>query len=127
MKSLKWLWKPRSTKMYKQVIIVRQDLKLPKGKLAVQVAHASVESALKADSKVLSDWRRNGAKKVVVKVENQKELEKFLGIADSEGIPKYLVSDAGRTVIEPGTKTALGLGPADEELLEKLTGSLKMV
>lgn len=113
--------------MYKQVIIVRQDLKLPKGKLAVQVAHASVESALKADSKVLSDWRRNGAKKVVVKVENQKELEKFLGIADSEGIPKYLVSDAGRTVIEPGTKTALGLGPADEELLEKLTGSLKMV
>ena len=41
---------------YKQVIVVRKDLKLSPGKMSVQVAHASVESLWKADGKIASKW-----------------------------------------------------------------------
>ena len=45
---------------YKQVILVRKDLKLPKGKMAAQVSHASVEATLKSDKKVVEQWRKQG-------------------------------------------------------------------
>ena len=66
---------------YKLVVLVRQDLKLPKGKLAVQVAHASVECVLKTDRKLVDAWRREGGKKVVLKVADEKELLRFRGFA----------------------------------------------
>ena len=56
---------------YKMVIGVRTDLKLSKGKTAVQVAHAAVACALKAKKHhkiVFSNWYNEGQKKVVVKV-----------------------------------------------------------
>ena len=43
---------------YKQVILVRDDLKLPKGKLAVQVAHASLDAAMKSDKEILEKWKK---------------------------------------------------------------------
>ena len=52
---------------YKQVILVRQDLQLPKGKLAAQVAHASVEAVLRSDKTVVKNWRAEGMKKIVLK------------------------------------------------------------
>ena len=60
--------------MYKQVIIVRKDLKLSRGKLAVQVAHASLEAFKKANKIVKEKWARHGAKKVVVKVNDLNQL-----------------------------------------------------
>ena len=56
---------------FKQCIVVREDLKLSAGKLAVQVAHAAVmavERAEKMDKSVVSDWKREGQKKVILKV-----------------------------------------------------------
>ena len=58
---------------YKQVILVRADLKLPKGKLAAQAAHASVDAVLKSDSKLVNAWRDEGMAKIVVKVKDEKE------------------------------------------------------
>ena len=51
----------------KQVILVRHDLKLPKGKLSAQVAHASVEAVLKSEKDKVKEWRTSGQKKVVLK------------------------------------------------------------
>ena len=112
---------------YKQVILVRNDLKLSKGKLAVQVAHASVEAVLKSDKEALNCWKGEGSKKVVLEVANEKELIKFNQLAKDEGFKTALIKDAGRTEIEPGTVTALAIGPEEESKLDKLTGKLKML
>ena len=52
----------------KQVILIRQDLKMPKGKLATQVAHASVEATLRSDKEKIKEWRKQGMKKIILKV-----------------------------------------------------------
>ncbi|MBW2976786.1 peptidyl-tRNA hydrolase Pth2 [Candidatus Woesearchaeota archaeon] len=112
---------------YKQVILVRQDLKLPKGKLAAQVSHASVDCALKSDKKIVEKWKDLGGKKVVLKVADEKELLKYMSIAEDEGLKTALIKDAGHTVLEPGTITCVGIGPDIEEKIDKVSGSLKMV
>jgi|TARA_Y100000310_G_scaffold116452_1_gene115151 PTH2 family peptidyl-tRNA hydrolase len=112
---------------YKQVILVRQDLKLPKGKLAVQSSHASLDAAMKSDKKILEKWKAQGGKKVVLKVEDEKELFKYMSMLENEGIRVALIKDAGYTVLEPGTVTCLGIGPDLEEKIDKITGKLKMV
>lgn len=111
---------------YKLVILVRQDLKLPKGKLAVQAAHASVECVLKTDKQLVEAWRREGGKKVVLKVAGEKELLKFRKLADDSSLKNALISDAGKTTVEPGTVTCLGIGPDDEKRIDRLTGKLKV-
>ena len=110
----------------KQAILIRKDLKLPKGKLAAQAAHASTESLLKSHKDDISKWRSQGMKKVVLKVENKSELLKYKNMADDAGLVNALITDAGRTVVEPGTVTCLGIGPDKEEKIDKVTGRLKM-
>ncbi len=114
---------------YKQVIAVRADLKLGKGKLAAQAAHASLEAYLKARQKApdaVEEWLRSGAEKVVVKVGGEGELlELFEKLRKL--FPCALIQDAGRTQIEPGTKTCVGIGPAKEMELDKFTGHLKLM
>ena len=112
---------------YKQVILIRADLKLPKGKACAQAAHASVEAALKAGDSILSEWRSSGQKKVTLKVADEKELITHFQNAKDEGIACSLITDAGKTVIAPGTKTAVGIGPDEEEKIDSLTGELKML
>jgi PTH2 family peptidyl-tRNA hydrolase len=112
---------------YKQVILVRQDLKLPKGKLAVQVAHASLDVASKSDKKIVEKWKSQGGKKVALRVDGEKELFKYMSMAENEGLKTALIKDAGHTVVEPGTITCLGVGPDLEEKIDKVTGKLKMV
>ena len=112
---------------YKQVILVRQDLNLPKGKLATQAAHASVDSLMKSDKKNIDEWKKHGAKKIVLKVADEKELFKYKHMAEDNGLKTALIMDAGHTVVEPGTITCLGIGPDSEEKIDKVTGKLKMV
>lgn len=111
----------------KQVILVRQDLKLSKGKMAAQASHASVDAVLKADESVVKRWREAGMKKVVLKVPDEKTLVEFFQRAKSEGLPSALITDAGHTHVAPGTKTCVGVGPADEEEVDSVTGDLKLV
>ncbi len=107
--------------------MVRKDLKLPKGKLAAQVSHASVEAVLKSEKKLVSKWKRAGMKKIVLKVEDLDQLLLLKTKADDFNIKSSLIEDAGHTVIEPGTITCLGLGPDEEEKIDKVTGTLKMI
>ena len=62
-------------KEYKQAILVRTDLKMAKGKIASQVSHASVDSVLKSDRRKIDLWKKQGMKKVVLKVVGEKEIE----------------------------------------------------
>lgn len=111
----------------KQVILAREDLKLTKGKLAVQVAHASVECTLKSSKSKVEQWCEEGMKKVVLKVKDLQELHKFTQIANNSGLITALISDAGLTQVEAGTTTCLGIGPDDEEKIDRVTGKLKLV
>jgi len=111
----------------KQVILVRQDLKLPKGKLSIQVAHASTEALVRSDKDDIKEWRSGGMKKVALKVKDKKELIEHKNKAEDEGLVTALISDAGKTVVEPGTITALGIGPADEDKIDRVTGKLRLI
>ena len=112
---------------YKQVILVREDLKLPKGKLASQVAHASLDVVSKSDKEIVEKWKKQGAKKVVLKIADEKELIKYMSIAQNENLKTALIKDAGHTVVESGTITCLGIGPDLDSKIDKVTGNLKMV
>lgn len=112
---------------YKQIILVRKDLKLDKGKLAAQVSHASTESALRSNKKILQSWREQGMKKVILKVEDEKELLEFKTLASRKKLINALIKDAGRTRLKPGTITCLGIGPDKEEKIDLITGKLKLL
>ena len=111
----------------KQVILVRQDLNLPKGKLAAQVAHASVEAVFHSDKKLVKEWHENGMAKIVLKVKDEKELLKYFQEAKDECLAVSLITDAGRTVVAPGTRTCAAIGPDEEEAIDKITGKLSLL
>jgi peptidyl-tRNA hydrolase, PTH2 family len=111
----------------KQVIIVRQDLKLSAGKMAAQVGHAVLGCYIKSDNKTLRQWMDGGAKKVVLACENKDELLKLKEKADRAGLVTSLITDAGHTEIAPGTITCLGIGPEEEGKIDTIAGSLKML
>jgi PTH2 family peptidyl-tRNA hydrolase len=113
----------------KQVIVVRKDLKLSKGKMSAQVSHASLDAygiAKKKCPKKVREWEQGGAKKVVLYAQDKTHL---LGLYESipRSIPKKLIMDAGHTHLDPGTLTCFGVGPYDDEELDRYTGDLKLV
>ena len=107
--------------------MLRADLKLSKGKLCVQAAHASIGSYKKADGKIRNEWENHGSKKVAVKVEALKDLMGIYDRAKRARLPCSLIKDAGRTEVPPGTITAVGIGPESEENIDAVTGELKML
>jgi len=111
----------------KQLIIVRQDLKLPKGKTAAQAAHASVEAVLRSEKELVREWRQHGMAKIVLKVPDEKTLLWCLQQAKDAGLTTALITDAGKTVVAPGTKTCIAVGPAPVEQLDKLFSELKLL
>jgi PTH2 family peptidyl-tRNA hydrolase len=111
---------------YKQCIVTRNDLKLSKGKLAVQVAHAAVTASDFADKKERAAWIKDGQKKVVLKTPALTDLFILKEQARREGLSTSLVTDAGLTQIPPGTVTVLGIGPGPVEKLDKIVGKLKL-
>jgi PTH2 family peptidyl-tRNA hydrolase len=114
----------------KQVIVARTDLKMGKGKLAAQVAHAALAAADESRgmrNDWFSEWRRQGGAKVVVKGSGEEELLELFKKARSMGLPSSLIQDAGRTQLEPGTVTCLAVGPAPVGLVDAVTGKLKLL
>jgi PTH2 family peptidyl-tRNA hydrolase len=112
---------------YKQVIIVRDDLKLSKGKLAAQVAHAAILGYEKAGKENLKRWKDQAQKKVVLRVPTLEDVLKLEIDAKKLGLPTGIVKDAGLTEIPPGTITALVIGPAPSKLIDKITRDLPLL
>jgi PTH2 family peptidyl-tRNA hydrolase len=113
--------------MYKQAIIIRTDIKMSTGKKCVQCCHASLGAYRNANKGIIDKWESQGEKKVVLKVKSKEELLEIFERAKKERIPCFLVKDAGLTELKPGTITALGIGPEEEEKLDKITGKLKLL
>lgn len=116
---------------YKQVIVIRADLKMGKGKIAAQSSHASLEAYEKALNKEpawVDAWKESGQEKVVLKVNSENELlEMFEAVKKRfQGMPALII-DAGRTQIASGTKTCFAIGPVPEIDIDKITGKLKLI
>ena len=112
---------------YKQVIIVRQDLKMVKGKLAVQCSHAAVECSLGSEKKKLDKWSDSHMKKVVLKVDSIQALIHYKKKAEKAGLQTALIRDAGRTFFNKPTITCLGIGPDRSDKIDEVTGDLQML
>ncbi len=118
---------------YKQSIVLRRDIRMGPGKAAAQAAHASCEavflilgSTRREWRQWLEEWRRTGQKKVVLRVNSLEELRDVYRRAVAEGLPASIVQDAGHTQLPPGTTTAVAVGPAPEERVDRVTGGLKL-
>ncbi|HEV2702654.1 MAG TPA: aminoacyl-tRNA hydrolase [Steroidobacteraceae bacterium] len=111
----------------KQIIVVNESLRLPRGKLAAQVAHAAIASFMRAPRAAQGLWLSEGMRKIVVSCESAEQLLALFERANEAGLPSELIRDAGRTVVEAGTVTCLGLGPAADSDLDKITGALRLV
>jgi len=119
--------------LYKQALILRKDLKMGAGKAAVQAAHASVEAVLLIVEsrnaiwkKWLEEWRSTGAKKIALRVDSLRELVDRYNSARILGVPSSFIRDAGLTQLEPGTPTAVAVGPAPAYMVDRVTGDLKL-
>jgi PTH2 family peptidyl-tRNA hydrolase len=122
--------RPNESFEYKQVLVIRMDLKMSRGKIAVQLAHAAVsaaEEARKHSPVSLRGWLWEGQKKVAVKVSSEEELVALRDKAIRASLPVHLIRDRGLTELPPGTTTALGIGPARTEKVDKITGDLSLL
>lgn len=115
---------------YKQVIVVRSDINMSKGKTAVQVAHAAVmaaECARREHHRWWKEWLKEGQCKIVAKADSEIELFKIEKEAKALNLPTCLVQDKGLTEIPPGTYTCLSIGPAPKELINQITEALPLL
>jgi peptidyl-tRNA hydrolase, PTH2 family len=114
----------------KQAMVVRTDLGMGKGKIAAQVAHASLSAAEAAQQKKggwYRAWKEEGQAKVVLKVGSESDLDDIFRKAKRAGLPASLIEDRGLTQVEPGTATCVGIGPAPESEVDEITGKLKLL
>lgn len=114
----------------KQAVVVRTDIKMGRGKLAAQVAHASLtaaEEAMERRAGWYESWKDGGQAKIVLKVNSESELMELYKKARAERLPSALIQDRGLTQIEPGTVTCIGIGPGPDESVDSITGKLKLL
>ncbi|XP_069613291.1 peptidyl-tRNA hydrolase 2, mitochondrial isoform X1 [Ranitomeya imitator] len=114
---------------FKMVLVVRNDLKMGKGKVAAQCSHAAVSAykqLQKRNPDLLKQWEYCGQPKVVLKAPDEATLVELLSHAKQLGLTISLIQDAGRTQIAPGSRTVLGVGPGPANLIDQVTGQLKL-
>lgn len=131
----------------KQVIVVRKDLKMSKGKMAAQVSHASLAALfmamgigkfatkpegdewkvqIKQDSP-LDYWLNKSFTKVVLEIPDEQAmaiLQSQLIMQDE--VPYSIIVDEGRTEFDGETLTCIGIGPYWSETINEFTGNLKL-
>ena len=115
---------------YKLAVVVRQDLKMGKGKAAAQVGHASVsasEITRKKHSSWWRDWLDEGQCKVVLKANSEDEIHELEMKAKRLGLPITIVRDRGLTQLRPDTLTCIGIGPGPSKLIDEVTGHLRLL
>jgi PTH2 family peptidyl-tRNA hydrolase len=127
----------------KQVIVMRTDLNMRKGKMIAQGAHAalgclvgcdiSVEHLADRTERVISIptnvryWIGLGMKKVCVRADSEEELLALHAKAMEAGLSSFLVTDAGHTEFKGPTNTCIAIGPADDDAVDEITGHLKLL
>jgi peptidyl-tRNA hydrolase, PTH2 family len=134
---------------YKQSIIVRADLNMPKGKMAAQVAHASMGAILtylKSKNEILAkftegprylyqldvpapvhEWLSGDFAKIILKCQTVDELLELEEKAKVQGIPYKLIIDNGTTVFNEPTVTCIAIGPWRAETIDEMTKDFKLL
>ena len=114
----------------KQVLVVRLDLKMGRGKIAVQCSHAAVSAADETRQNFVDWWKVwlvEGQPKIALKVPDLDGILTLEKQARARRLPFYVVKDKGMTQIPPGTVTCIGIGPAPTSLIDGLTGDLPLL
>lgn len=111
---------------YKLVFLVRTDLAMGTGKIAAQVGHAAIGAFQQCSNTVREKWDYCGNAKIVLQVASLEQMMNLEACAKEAGLLTYVVQDAGRTQIEPGSVTVCAIGPDDENKINLVTGSLKL-
>lgn len=119
-----------STFSYKQVIVVRTDIKMSKGKMAAQAGHAAIsaaEYARKNRPEWWTPWISEGQCKIAVKVSSEQEILELERKARNANLPVALIVDRGLTELPPETITCLGIGPSPANKVDAITRNLRLL
>lgn len=112
-------------------ICIRKDLKMTKGKTVAQSCHATLAcfrslSQSIQGMKIIDKWLYRGQAKITLQIENEEHLQELWMKAKELGVMACPIRDAGRTQVDPGTVTVIGIGPAPKSVLDQITGGLKL-
>ena len=125
----------------KQVILIRRDLKMRRGKEIAQGSHASMAFMVRRMRKipflkrrmslVVNDaemyWLTKGMAKVCLKVNSEEELLSLHEKALAAGVESHLIRDSGKTEFNGvPTVTACAIGPDEPERIDAITGDLSL-
>ncbi|CBZ23572.1 conserved hypothetical protein [Leishmania mexicana MHOM/GT/2001/U1103] len=132
----------------KMALVVRRDLKMSNGKIAAQCAHAAVaivEEILACKSTAATSprsalnpvsalwvqwydaWSASGCSKVALQCPDEAAMMALAKHARQMNLPHYVIRDAGRTQVAPGSKTVVAVGPGPKSLVDEVTGQLKLL
>ncbi|KAF7339655.1 Peptidyl-trna hydrolase 2 [Mycena sanguinolenta] len=131
----------------KLVLIVRTDLKMTPGRknlrpvstakalpltptVSLSQIHATLacyKTLMKRNAQLVRHWERTGQAKIALKGTSEKQLLELEAMAKKLNLCARSVKDAGRTQVEPGTRTVLAIGPAPVELINRVTGKLRLL
>ena len=125
----------------KQVIVVRKDLNMRKGKMCAQISHASMKVLLDWGdwvdtdcfeisnlSHAMVEWMSGSFTKVVVSVNSEEEIYQFAKKATELDIPHAVIVDNGFTEFHGNkTTTCIAIGPDESEKIDEITGELPLI
>lgn len=136
----------RQNENVKQVIVMRNDLGMRKGKMIAQGAHASLKvftdimyvendkhvmdvgDAYPSHESAIVQWLEARFAKICVRVNSEQELLEINKQAKEAGLPVALILDSGKTEFDGvPTYTCLAIGPAKAKKIDKITGHLKLL
>lgn len=112
----------------KQIIIIRKDLKMRRGKEIAQGCHACMKATLEhINDKRVKEWLDGAFTKICLSVDSEEELIEIYQKACNAKLIASLITDSGKTEFNGvPTKTAVAIGPDKPELIDKITGHLKL-
>jgi PTH2 family peptidyl-tRNA hydrolase len=111
----------------KMVIVVRSDLNMSPGKIAAQCVHAALRAVKLSNQAFVRTWESQGEPVIALAIEDDAKLEAILLQAVNAGLVVGVQHDAGRTEVEPDTRTCAAIGPALNSKINAITGRLRLL
>ena len=131
-----------TNRITKQVIVMRKDLKMRRGKEIAQGGHSVISFLTRRMkntnskkriyevtlSQAEQEWIDSGFTKIAVSVDSEEELIDIYNKAKESGLEVHLITDSGKTEFNGiPTKTCLAIGPDYADRIDKITGHLKLL
>lgn len=107
-------------------IFLNKGIKMSKGKIAVQAAHASCKAMVISKPEILKEWDNGPFVKIMLEALNDKHIYTIEKYLNDNNIHCITICDEGRTEIEPGSITALGVEIIDREKYKPIMSGFKL-